>query len=129
MKIRVFYSLGNANYGRLADLKTAAKIAEATYGSRRIVGGPHTAPVQDVLRRHNVGTVNPSGRSISVSVAELVSFAEEVLNEGTYIDGTNQHNHVGAEDILKAIATPPPWNKNNAIVDWSPAFVNEPDVK
>jgi hypothetical protein len=107
MKIKVYYALGAANYGRHADLDAVAAIASAAYGPKRIIGGSHTRPLQAALLRAGVGRRNESGKSLSVTVAELVSFARE-LGDG-HVDGTNIHNHISAEDVLRAIATPPPW--------------------
>jgi hypothetical protein len=107
MKIKVYYALGAANYGRHADLDAVAAIASAAYGDKRIVGGSHTRPLQAALLRAGIGKRNEGGRSLTTTVSELVAFAQQLGNG--YVDGTNTHNHVSAEDVLRAIATPPPW--------------------
>lgn len=107
MKVKVFYSLGNSNYGKVFDLDAVAAIASAAYGPKRIIGGSHTRPLQAALLRAGVGRRNESGRSLTATVAELVAFAQQLGNG--YVDGSNIHNHISAEDVLRAIATPPPW--------------------
>lgn len=119
MNIRLFYALGNECYGKVVNLEAVANIARSVYGERRIVGGSHTRPLQAALLRAGVGRSNPGGKSVTVSVSELVAFAER-LGEG-YADGTNSHNHVSAEDVLKAIAAPPPWYAGSP-VNWSEAL-------
>ena len=124
MNIRVFYSLGRENYGCLANLEEAAKMSKTFYGDKRIVGGPHSLPLRTALLRNNYGTANSSGKSITISVGELVEFAR-MIGGGSMI-GTNMHNHVTAEDALRAIATPPPWIKQTRPdSDWRPALIAE----
>ena len=106
MRIRVLYSLGSENYGRLADLDAIAEIAKKAYGNKRIVGGRFNQHLQCQLVDHKLGRRNESGKSVTTSVDQLIEY---VTDYGAFAANSAR------EAVLREIVTPPPWIKKRYI--------------